>query len=107
MNPPDPIRIHAAKQYAEKLKVIPTSEWCTGEYSDYEGRHCSVGHLVFLDGNHLPPKFQEIENHFSSTLGRHAFAINDEARAIGKRVVHTPKRNILRALNRVIKGKTT
>ena len=104
MNTPDPIRIHAAKQYAEKLKVIPTNQWCTGEYSDFEGRHCAVGHLTHHMGG-MSPDAQAIENHFSSVLNRHVFGVNDEARAIGRRVVHTPKRNILRALNRVIKGK--
>jgi hypothetical protein len=31
--PTDPLRVYAAKQYADKLKRIPSDQWCVGNYT--------------------------------------------------------------------------
>ena len=100
----DPLKVHAAKQYAERLKRIPSSQWCVGDYGDSQGRHCAVGHLV---GSCIVEEYRnrQVERDFSAVLGQAAFSINDGLRRVGPSYVHTPKRNILRALNRIIKGK--
>jgi len=102
----DPLKVHAAKQYAERLKRIPSSQWCVGDYDDLRGRHCAVGHIAALQKiPRYTPHFNALETDLANLFGMPTYRINDRLRAVGRAFVQTPKRNILRALNRIIKGK--
>lgn len=100
--PTDPLRVHAAKQYADKLKRIPASQWCVGDYHDSKGRKCAAAHLFTSRAWNDNLK---TEKEFSQVLGLPPAWVNDSVRHIGDRQVHTPKRNILRRLNQLIKGR--
>ena len=40
-----------SKRAKELLENIPTNEFIVGDYTDYKGRCCAIGHLIRLSSN--------------------------------------------------------
>lgn len=37
--------------YIKFFEAIPEEKWCTGDFKDFQGRHCAIGHLGMRSGD--------------------------------------------------------
>lgn len=98
-----PLEINLAKRWFNFFKRIPDRNWCVGNLKK-GSRSCAIGHITNSSDTSIAYKHPDVVR-LDDLLEERVYEINDEPRVVGHRTVISPRRNTLRALARIVKGK--
>ena len=99
-----PQDINNAKWFFDFFKKIPTEKWTIRDLSKPDGTKCALGHLGATKNERGYYIHTKESLDLMALMGESIVSVNDRPRYLGKKV-YSPKRNVLRALARYIKGK--
>lgn len=86
--------------FLAKFEAIPEEEWCREKLSDYNGRHCAMGHCGCRDNGEITAEASALDNLFDKYLSMPVVDVNDFLDIQGR----TPKQRILAALRDIKAG---